>query len=58
MSVSGRCINDPKIILGACVAASGAGNTTDTGKGGGAFAYKVCEVANPDNCTNTVTVSP
>jgi len=38
--------------------ADGTGSISDTGKGGGTFTYKVCEAANPSNCTNSVTVSP
>jgi subtilisin family serine protease len=39
-------------------AAGPSGSTTDTGKGGGTFTYKVCESGNSSNCTNPVTVSP
>jgi hypothetical protein len=31
---------------------------TDGGKGGGTFTYKVCDAANANTCTNTVTASP
>jgi len=34
------------------------GSYTDSGKGGGTFVYKVCEVNNSANCTNQVTASP
>jgi len=34
------------------------GSTTDGGKGGGTFTYTVCDAANTNNCTNSVTVSP
>jgi PKD repeat protein len=34
------------------------GSYTDGGKGGGTFTYKVCDINDANNCTNSVTVSP